>query len=153
MRIGFMVALIALSSFVPRPGGAETTLTVMSLDIWGGGADEKKPVDETVAALRAAKADIIGLKETRLEADPCTAVSCPPAGESVAKAIDAALGFHYYDQSKANDAPWANAIVGPYPIGGPLTLADFSGSGADWLGRFKPHIEDGKTIVVSPHEV
>ena len=25
--------------------------------------------------------------------------------------------------------------------------------GADWLERFKPYIEDGKTIVVSPHRV
>jgi nicotinamidase-related amidase len=36
---------------------------------------------------------------------------------------------------------------------GPLTLAGFSNSGADWLDRFKPYIEDGKTIVVSPHKV
>ena len=33
---------------------------------------------------------------------------------------------------------------------GALTLEEFSGSGADWLTRFKPYIEDGKTIVVSP---
>jgi hypothetical protein len=26
-------------------------------------------------------------------------------------------------------------------------------SGADWLDRFKPYIEDGRTIVVSPHKV
>jgi nicotinamidase-related amidase len=36
---------------------------------------------------------------------------------------------------------------------GPLDLAGFKGSGADWLDRFKPYIEDGKTIVVSPHKV
>lgn len=36
---------------------------------------------------------------------------------------------------------------------GPLTLEGFSGSGADWLERFKPYIEDGKTIVTSPHKV
>jgi nicotinamidase-related amidase len=36
---------------------------------------------------------------------------------------------------------------------GPLTLTGFSNSGADWLDRFKPYIEDGKTIVVSPHKV
>ena len=35
----------------------------------------------------------------------------------------------------------------------PLSLAGFSGSGADWLERYKPYIEDGKTIVVSPHKV
>jgi nicotinamidase-related amidase len=36
---------------------------------------------------------------------------------------------------------------------GPLSLDGFSGSGADWLDRYKPFIEDGKTIVVSPHKV
>lgn len=36
---------------------------------------------------------------------------------------------------------------------GPLTLDGFVGSGADWLDRYKPFIEDGKTIVVSPHKV
>jgi nicotinamidase-related amidase len=36
---------------------------------------------------------------------------------------------------------------------GPLTLKGFEGSGADWLERFRPYIEDGRTIVVSPHKV
>ena len=30
---------------------------------------------------------------------------------------------------------------------GALSLDGFSGSGADWLDRYKPFIEDGKTIV------
>lgn len=36
---------------------------------------------------------------------------------------------------------------------GALSLDGFSGSGADWLELYKPHIEDGKTIVCSPHKV
>jgi len=36
---------------------------------------------------------------------------------------------------------------------GALSLDGFSGSGADWLERYKTFIEDGKTIVVSPHKV
>lgn len=35
---------------------------------------------------------------------------------------------------------------------GALNLNGFLGSGADWLDRYKPFIEDGKTIVVSPHK-
>lgn len=35
----------------------------------------------------------------------------------------------------------------------PLKLDGFSGSGADWLDRYKPYIEDGKTVVVSPHKM
>ena len=36
---------------------------------------------------------------------------------------------------------------------GILTLEGFEGSGADWLDRFKPYINDGKTIICSPHRV
>jgi nicotinamidase-related amidase len=36
---------------------------------------------------------------------------------------------------------------------GVLELDGLEGSGADWLERFKPYIEDGKTIVVAPHRV
>lgn len=35
----------------------------------------------------------------------------------------------------------------------PLGIEGFFGSGADWLERYKPFIEDGKTIVVSPHKM
>ena len=35
----------------------------------------------------------------------------------------------------------------------PAHLDGFPGSGADWLDRYKPFIEDGKTVVVSPHKV
>jgi nicotinamidase-related amidase len=35
----------------------------------------------------------------------------------------------------------------------PLGRDGFTGSGADWLERYKRFIEDGKTVVVSPHKV
>ena len=34
-----------------------------------------------------------------------------------------------------------------------LSLDDFDGSGADWLEQYKPYIEDGATVVSSPHKV
>lgn len=36
---------------------------------------------------------------------------------------------------------------------GALTLEGFNSSGADWLDRYKRYIEDGETVVVSPHKV
>jgi nicotinamidase-related amidase len=36
---------------------------------------------------------------------------------------------------------------------GPLTVEGFENSGADWLDVLKPYIEDGKTVVCSPHKV
>ena len=34
-----------------------------------------------------------------------------------------------------------------------MNVGDFSGSGADWLERCKPYIDDGETVVASPHKV
>lgn len=34
-----------------------------------------------------------------------------------------------------------------------LNLDEFEGSGADWLEPYKPYIEDGETIIASPHKV
>jgi nicotinamidase-related amidase len=36
---------------------------------------------------------------------------------------------------------------------GALTTEGLKGSGADWLAQYKPLIEDGQTIVASPHKV
>ena len=36
---------------------------------------------------------------------------------------------------------------------GALDLEGFEGSGADWLERYKPYIEDGATVITSPHKV
>ena len=36
---------------------------------------------------------------------------------------------------------------------GPLSLEGFEGSGADWLPVFTRYINDGKTVVASPHKV
>lgn len=107
-----MAALLAAAG---QPAAA-AELTVMSFNIWGGGANEDKPVDETVAAIRAAGADIVGVQETRTEGADCTAEHCPPGGESVAAALAARLGFHLHEQTAENDALWANAVLSRWPI-------------------------------------
>ena len=43
--------------------------------------------------------------------------------------------------------------IGMFDRKGALTLDGFSGSGADFLEQYKPYIDDGKTVVVSPHKV
>jgi nicotinamidase-related amidase len=43
--------------------------------------------------------------------------------------------------------------IGMFDREGPLNLNGFEGSGADWLERYKPHIEHPNTTVVSPHKV
>jgi len=36
---------------------------------------------------------------------------------------------------------------------GPLSLQGFENSGADFMAQYKPYINDGKTVVTSPHKV
>ncbi len=43
--------------------------------------------------------------------------------------------------------------IGMFDRKGPLNLEGFDGSGADWMPQYKKYIEDGKTIVTSPHKV
>ena len=35
----------------------------------------------------------------------------------------------------------------------PLNVDNFDGSGADWMPQYKQYIEDGKTVVCSPHKI
>jgi nicotinamidase-related amidase len=66
---------------------------------------------------------------------------------------------HYFyptdDRDWKFNGPLEQAEVGNHSFArrGSLNLDGFKGSGADWLERFRPYIEDGKTIVVSPHKV
>ena len=104
--------LFFVGSFAAMPASAETTLRVMSYNVWGGGGNEDKPTDETLAVLRAANADLIGLQETRLEGEICEADFCPAAGDSVGPALAEALGYYYYyEQTEEKVALWANGIL------------------------------------------
>lgn len=117
-RWGWVLAVVAGAATVAGCSDSQpATLTVMSFNVYGGGANEGKSVDETVAVIEAVGADIVGIQETRLESDPCTADACPPTGDSVARQIAERLGYHYHDQTGENEALWANAIISRYPIG------------------------------------
>jgi len=135
----------AASLFAMAANASATELTIMSYNIWGGGANEKKPVDETVAVIKAVGADIIGVQETKTEGENCTAEDCPPQGESVAKALADTLGYHYYDQTATNEALWSNAILSRYPITGKATPNDL-GVTVEVEGRkvhiFNIHLDD-----------
>jgi nicotinamidase-related amidase len=65
---------------------------------------------------------------------------------------------HYYYPTD-NDWKFGGALeelmhnIGMYERKGQLNLEGFEGSGSDWLDRYKKYIEDGKTVVTSPHKV
>ncbi len=43
--------------------------------------------------------------------------------------------------------------MGMFDRPGPLGMQGLPGSGADWLEQYKPYLEDGQTVVCSPHKV
>jgi nicotinamidase-related amidase len=77
-----------------------------------------------------------------------------------AKANDVPLFIsphYYYPTDKGWNFEGALEVlmhhIGMFDREGPLSLKGFENSGADWLAVYKPYIEDGKTVVVSPHKV
>jgi nicotinamidase-related amidase len=43
--------------------------------------------------------------------------------------------------------------IGMFDRKGPLSTSGLEGSGADWLDQYKKYINDGETVVTSPHKV
>jgi endonuclease/exonuclease/phosphatase family metal-dependent hydrolase len=121
MRPGraWLAGLVCALLLAAPPLAAGTRLTLLSFNAWGAGLNEGKPIDETLAVLRAADADLVGLQETRAEGSDCTASDCPPAQRNVAPALAAALGMQAHEQQGDENVVWANAILSRYPILGP----------------------------------
>ena len=69
-----------------------------------------------------------------------------------------AISPHYYyptDHGWKFSGPLEKLMhsIGMFDRQGPLTTSGFAGSGADFMPQYKPLIEDGKTIIASPHKV
>lgn len=75
-----------------------------------------------------------------------------------ASGIDVFISPHYYYPT---DHGWqfGGAVetmmhsIQMFDRAGALTVDGLQGSGADWLASYKPLINDGKTVVASPHKV
>ena len=65
---------------------------------------------------------------------------------------------HYYYPSD-HDWQFGGAVetmmhaINMFDRAGALTMDAFDGSGADWLEQYKPYLEDGSTVISSPHKV
>lgn len=99
------------------PPAMAEDITLLSFNMWGAGANAEKPIDETVAVMRATGADIIGAQETVPEPDPCTADVCPASDNSRAADIAKALGYYYHEFKHNTENHWADAVFSKYPIG------------------------------------
>lgn len=69
-----------------------------------------------------------------------------------------AISPHYYyptDHGWKFSGPLEKLMhgIGMFDRKGPLTTAGFEGSGADFMPEYKKFINDGKTIIASPHKI
>ncbi len=79
---------------------------------------------------------------------------------SAAKAVDMPVFIspHYY---YPHDHKWEHEgvlekvmhSIRMFDRPSPLNVEGFDGSGADWMPQYKTYIDDGKTIVCSPHKI
>ncbi len=75
-----------------------------------------------------------------------------------AKGMTVVISPHYYyptDHGWSFGGPLEKLMhnIGMFDRAGPLTLDDFEGSGADFMPEYKSYIDNGETIVTSPHKV
>ncbi len=116
MNPGQKTALMLMMLLCSPGCAAETQLTVMTFNAWGAGTNAGLGIEQTVAVIRAANPDIIGLQEIRPESKQCDAEHCPAGPASVAPQLAAALGYELLEQLENNEVLWANAILSRYPI-------------------------------------
>lgn len=75
-----------------------------------------------------------------------------------ASAMTVAISPHYYyptDHGWKFGGPLEKLMhaIGMFDRTSPLSVEGFEGSGADFMPEYKQYIEDGKTIIASPHKV
>ncbi len=99
-----------------------------------------------------------GLVGASVEANGTVANIATLMQTAKASGIEVFISPHYYFPT---DAGWqfGGAVetmmhsINMFDRKGALTTVGFEGSGADWLEVYKPLINDGKTVVTSPHKV
>jgi nicotinamidase-related amidase len=99
-----------------------------------------------------------GLVGASVEANGTVANIATLMQTAKASGIEVFISPHYYYPT---DAGWqfGGAVetmmhsINMFDRKGALTTVGFEGSGADWLEVYKPLINDGKTVVTSPHKV
>lgn len=116
MNPGFLTFLFCVLLSSANGLAGELQLTLLTFNAEGGGLNAGKPIDETVAVLRAADADVVGLQEMRALSPTCWRDHCPPVGPSVAAPLGDAMGMHLYEQSYNPRVTWANAVLSRFPL-------------------------------------
>lgn len=117
MRTATLLAAGVLTLAVASAQADE--IRILSMNMYGVGANQNKPIDETVAVFKTVDADIIAAIETSPEPDPCDpgTAHCIPSDKSRAPDLAKALGYNFHEFKHATENHWADAILTRYAIG------------------------------------
>ena len=105
MKHLFLIATTAVLMLTSLTAHAEP-LKVMSFNLFHGGDGGKQPLSQSVAAIQAANADVVGLQETRGFGDP--------RSDNAAK-LAQSLGWDYLDQGDGTGVISKHKIVANTP--------------------------------------
>ena len=105
-RLSFATLLgLAMALAIPVYAEEPETMRVMTYNIWVGGEASRQPLSQTVKVIDAARADLVGMQETRGERRN-------GQRPDAARAIANMLGWHHLDQGDGT------AVVSRYKITG-----------------------------------
>ncbi len=129
-----MTAAFALAQ---PAAAAETTLRVMTINLWGGGLHAGRSIGDSIAALKAADADVIAVQEAaRPGAASCASDACAEGEVGLACRLADALGMHCREQ------------VGPAVRGAMAVLSRFPVTGATQSGLGVAIDAGGRAVTV-----
>jgi exonuclease III len=103
LRLGTIAVLLTFIGPHNEAISAEK-LRVMSFNIWVGGESGGQPLAQTVNAIEAARADIVGIQESHGE-------ERDGKSQNAAQSIAEKLSWHYFDQGDED-----TGIISRYPI-------------------------------------
>jgi exonuclease III len=87
----FLLIVLSLSAADPLSSAEPERLRIMTFNIWVGGEAGRQPLSQTIEVIESAKADLVGLQETRGERQN-------GRRPDAARAIANELGWQYLDQ-------------------------------------------------------
>ena len=159
LKVAAVVGTAVLAPFAASPANAATPSSIATPEDRTGSTRAHRPAFHRPAEGSADR------KRRRLAASSAKPFEANHTVENMERLFKAAkaqgyevfISPHYYyptDRGWHFHEPLGQVMYDTHMFErrGPLNVDGFAGSGADWVPSLRPYIEDGKTVVVSPHK-